>query len=333
MLGPRAINKEKLDAEGQWSTNHIILGLSYDTASLTVTLPESKRAGARVLFDAVLLDRGSAKIGVDATRQIRGCMEHFKSTSAIWRLLTSPVDKLLSYADEIGEWITCPKKELCDNFRWSVYAIGGFMKTEEQWRRLFTGNMNRLLNPADRLSLKCEKGPFIWISTDATLDWASGISWGDKRCFRFKVSEIKDALCISPDTELGIGACEMLAALISIMIWSDYNGVKRHIILRTDNQNVLAWLSKNRTTDGFLNRILLSMIEHLLACNIEVRPRYIRSPHNHSADGLTMWADEEVALWIHNVRVECEAHPIERLQTIVGRMSRHMILGHLHSWG
>lgn len=90
ILGPKAINKDKLDAEGEWSDNHIILGLSCDTTSMTVALPESKRAGARV-FDAVLLGRDSARIGANAIQKVRGCMERFKSTSATWRLLTSPV--------------------------------------------------------------------------------------------------------------------------------------------------------------------------------------------------------------------------------------------------
>ena len=125
------------------------------------------------------------------------------------------------------------------------------MKTEEQWKRLFTGNMNRLLTPAERLSLKCEKGSFIWISTDATLEWIRCISWRDKRCFRFGFIDVKEALGISTDTELGIGACEMLAAVISTMIWSDYRGRQRHIILCTDNQNVLAWLTTIALRTGF----------------------------------------------------------------------------------
>ena len=105
-----------MEEEGQWSTSHIILGLVYDTSSLKITLPESNRAGARVLFDSILAERGSTRIGVNTLQQIRGCMEHFKSTSAIWRLLTSPLEKLLTYADEIGEWITCPKEELWGGF-------------------------------------------------------------------------------------------------------------------------------------------------------------------------------------------------------------------------
>lgn len=53
-LGHTALDKTKMSDEGQWSTSHIILGLPYDTESLRVTLPESKRAGARVLFDSIL---------------------------------------------------------------------------------------------------------------------------------------------------------------------------------------------------------------------------------------------------------------------------------------
>ena len=59
------------------------------------------------------------------------------------------------------------------------------------------------------------------------------------------------------------------------------------------------------------------MIEHLLVCNIEVFPFYIRSAHNHSADGLTRWAEEEVAEWLHEARMECEALPIEWLRTVL----------------
>ena len=160
LLGPKALNEDKKDVEGQWSTSHIILGLVYDTESMTVTLPEAKRAGARVLFGDILNHRYFTRLGVKVLQQIRGRMGHFKSTSAVWGLLTSPVDKLLTYADEIGERISCPKRELWGNFWWSIYAVEGFMNSDKLWQRLFTGNMTRLLTPPGTAIYEMRRGIF-----------------------------------------------------------------------------------------------------------------------------------------------------------------------------
>ena len=164
------------------------------------------------------------------------------------------------------------RKNYGGDFWWPMYAAEEFMSSEEEWRKLFTGGMNRLLTPSGRLSLKCETGSSIWLPNDATLGWIGGISWHDRRCFRAKVSDIKQILGVQPEVEWGIGACEMIATVIAIMIGSLYRDMKRHIILRTDNQNVTEWISKAKTTDGFPNRILRRLIAHLLGQGIDVFP-------------------------------------------------------------
>lgn len=75
---------------------------------------------------------------------------------------------------------------------------------------------------------------------------------------------------------------------------------------------------QGKTTYGFPNRILRRLIDHPLDQWIEVFSSYIRSEHNPSADGLTRWADEEVAIWLHKVRMESDALPIERLRPPIG---------------
>ena len=92
------------------------------------------------------------------------------------------------------------------------------------WQHLFTGDMNRLLTPPERLALKCETGSFICVSTDATLEWIGGISWRGRQYFRASISEVKKILRVQPENVRSIGACETIAAVIAIMIWSLRNG-------------------------------------------------------------------------------------------------------------
>ena len=219
LLGPQVLNQSKMEEEGQWPTSHIILGLWYNTESLTVAIPEATRAGARVLFDSILADRGAARLGATSLQQIRGWAEHFKSTNAIWRLLTSPVGNLLTYGDEIGGWISCPVEEFRRNFRRPMYAVDGFMTSETDRKQLSKGNMSRLLTPAGRLSLKCETGSFIRFSADATLERVGGISWHGRQFPRAGISDVAQILGAYPKTEWGIGSCEMMGAFVAITIW------------------------------------------------------------------------------------------------------------------
>ena len=47
-----------------------------------------------------------------------------------------------------------------------------------------------------------------------------------------------------------------------------------------------------------------------------ILPEYSMA-YNHSPDGLTGWTDEDVSGWLHSVRMDCEALPVEWFRDII----------------
>ena len=103
---------------------------------------------------------------------------------------------------------------------------------------LIRRKMLRMVKPEGRLSLKLEEELYVWITADATLEWISGVSWRDKQFFRVRVSDCLSFFPSLIDEPFRIAECELLAAVFAIMLWSKVDGVRRHIILRTDNKSV-----------------------------------------------------------------------------------------------
>ena len=71
LLGPKALNMDKLQEEGRWRNAHTMLGFDIDSESQRITLPEAKVAGGRVLFDQLGEKAGPRALEVVTHQQIR----------------------------------------------------------------------------------------------------------------------------------------------------------------------------------------------------------------------------------------------------------------------
>ena len=104
--------------------------------------------------------------------------------------------------------------------------------------------------------------------------------------------------------QLVIGECELAVAVIAILLWGLREGPPRIIILRTDSINFFQWFESAKShglvTSKLLRRILRWCIEH----QVEVIPRYVRSAHNVSADGLTRWSQYACDQWCFNNKIQ-----------------------------
>ena len=250
LLGPTAINLDKLGEEGIWKQIHVILGFVFYTSNMTITLPEAKIASAQTLIEGILQWKNSQVMLIKAAQQLRGCMEHFSTTNQIWKILSTPVDELLTYTDENNEWASCPHAEIWTSFWHSMSVLETCMEADQSWRALFHGSLFRLLPLHERLALKMEVQPFVWVTVDATLEYIGGVSWHGNECFRMSATECKRICGLGSDIVLKIGECEMLAAALAIVIWGIKDGVTRNIILCADNRNVLHWMKKGKAKQG-----------------------------------------------------------------------------------
>ena len=187
LLGRHAINLEKLEEEeeGRWGGSHTMLGFDINSRLLTISLPDAKIAGARVLFEKLFETRGFRTLEVITLQQIRGHVEHFKAPNALWEFLTRPIDLLLGYTDETAVWVNCPVQEVWVAFWDSMGIIFEQLTSDTQWRRMFHGTLIRLLTPGQRLSVHLDRisprfapDAFTWVSVGATLSTLGGLSCG-----------------------------------------------------------------------------------------------------------------------------------------------------------
>ena len=232
-----------------------MLGFDINSELLHITLPGDKIAGARVLSDQMLGNVGSGAIEVATLQQIRGHIEHFRASNAIWRFLTGPIDFSLRYTDERAIWANFPVPEVWISFRNSTSIIFCIMESESMWRKIPQGSLIRPLTPEQRLSIRLDRvsprflpDRFVWVSVGATLDTAGGVSrgggGGGAEFFR---APTRDILPFSRPPESGgplIGECELEESAIAILARA--GGGRRNIALRTDNQNVLSWVENAR---------------------------------------------------------------------------------------
>ena len=82
---------------------------------------------------------------------------------------------------------------------------------------------------------------------------------------------------------------------MAISTWS--HGGRRHVALRTDNQNVLSRVGNAMAHSPAASRILRNADQLRLYNKVDVSPAYVRSGRNLFSDGLTRWTQGEVDRW------------------------------------
>ena len=229
-------------------------------------------------------------------QQLRGHIEHFQSTSLVWRFVKHPADLLLGCSDETGLYIRCPDPIVWRMFWDTMDLIWVFHQDEREWRKLFMGKLVRLLPPEERLPIPSQRENAIWLSVDATLSYVAGISWKDKEAFRFPTSIIQDLIGI-PTYPVVIGECELTSAVLAIVLWGLRGTRSRIVILCTDNINVFQWLDSAKSHGLVTSPLLRLLLQWCIEMGVEIIPHYIRSAHNVAADSLTRWSQYECEQW------------------------------------
>ena len=96
--------------------------------------------------------------------------------------------------------------------------------------------------------------------------------------------------------------CELVAAVLAVLLWGICAGNTRLIILRTDNMHVSHWLNGAKSRNVFACRLLRRILAWCVMEGVGIIPRYVRSGRNITADGLTRWIDEECEEWGYSNR-------------------------------
>ena len=72
VLGEEALNEEKMDEEGEWAEEHIVLGYRANVQTMTIALPGPKREGAKVLVWGEAFDYRNQVMTAKTLQTLRG---------------------------------------------------------------------------------------------------------------------------------------------------------------------------------------------------------------------------------------------------------------------
>ena len=111
-LGDDCVNREKAELEGMWPTELSILRFILDTARMAISVPAVKLDSASLSALSAEFESPFHRLNIKSLQILRGLMTHLLNAAIFWRSCVQPVDALLSFPDENGEYAAFPDPEL-----------------------------------------------------------------------------------------------------------------------------------------------------------------------------------------------------------------------------
>ena len=167
-LGQTGISKKKLDIEGQWATELVLLGFHVNLHTNLISLPNPKITGAYNLINTRVLNYGNCVVSTHDIQELRGCINHWPNTGRIWKWLIPPANRLLTYGDSAGLWVRCNDLDKWTAFWNVVQFIRDIVGCEDNWPRLFSGVFTECIGVVRELTLPDTEREIQWFSGDAT---------------------------------------------------------------------------------------------------------------------------------------------------------------------
>ena len=116
LLGLTGISERKRRIERQWAPELVLLGFHIDLVRDSISMPNPKIAGDADILSSPVFDTGNYVLGIRDAQELRGCINHWAYTGRVWLWLTPPINKMLSYADNVGLWVRCDDPEKWTSF-------------------------------------------------------------------------------------------------------------------------------------------------------------------------------------------------------------------------
>ena len=188
IMGPTAISTKKLELEGTWENELVLLGYHVNLQSDVISLPDPKVVGAYNLIHQSVFNPGNYTIPLQSMQELRGCLNRWSSTNRLWRWLVEPVNQLLGQTDTGLQWIRSSNSEKWLAFWHVIQFLREVAVDETDWKSLFVGVFSELVGVYAEMSLPNDNRRCIWFSGGATPTCFAGINWSTREFF-----------CESPD--------------------------------------------------------------------------------------------------------------------------------------
>ena len=169
-----------------------------------------------------------------------------------------------------------------------------FVESDDMLRSRSVREIVRLLQHAERLTLRGESHKFARASDDATLTRASGFSWRNYEFYAVDLHRLGGHFLRNDADYLHIGIWELIAGVLAVLICYIGDSETRCAIFRTANVNLFTWSGKSRPRQGVMCRASRAFLHRRILSNVEAIPRCIRIGHNRVEDGVTILGAEEI---------------------------------------
>ena len=177
LLGPGAVNADKIQLEGQWGSTHILSGYEVNVDEMTIKLPKPKRMDAWGKINSPLLNPGNRVVTVKIVQEIRGLLNHWRYTNKFWNYVVSPANAMLAYADSTETWIRCDNDQVWMAFWNLVSHVREIGSSTETWNSLFGGKLEGAISIPKRIGRPRGTSAVIWATGDAVLEKFAAINW------------------------------------------------------------------------------------------------------------------------------------------------------------
>lgn len=306
MLGKEAVNVEKDALEGSFKSEQTIWGLTMNTKTNQVLLPER-----RILKGAHLLAEPSFDVGSKALCLRK--LQQFRGIATGWAVVVKSLKNELKAADVFltsgdGALPVRPrargyrdeKKAAEDAWQdlWELFEVCRWLcARSETWGRSFGATLEELLEARERLALPQGPQQAVFVSADATKKVVGAIDWTYHKAARMKQEDVGPWLnsVVEDETDeegIRIHITELLAIVaFASRRCEDWAG--KVVIYAGDNKVVRQWID-NRQSGSRAGRLLLRALAMCeMRYGFEVIAGWWRTFHNVDSDFITRCSEQE----------------------------------------
>eukprot|EP00971_Amphidinium_carterae_P224535 4454252-Amphidinium_carterae.1 len=296
LLGEGAINQEKVVLEGAYSHEATVWGLTMNTHTGTIGLPEQRLLKGAHLLALPVYSTGNYEITLKDLQKLRGTAQSWTPVLPGLRLVLRAIDVFLkptepdAFVQPSSDW---PVHDAWTQL-WSAFDLLKLLVARpELWKERFVTSMTRLLTVSEQLGLPGAAKHARVISSDATPEIHGAVDWTARLVTRQSVEKFMECLTRQGEEARIIIAVAELLGLVAMAATLGHTWRHELIIYIGDNTNVVQWL-KSRAPRNKLAQMLMKTLMCLeVKEKFVVHAYYVRTYHNSTADWLTRCTQEE----------------------------------------
>ena len=301
MLGKEAVNEEKDALEGSFKSEQTIWGLTMNTETNQVALPER-----RILKGAHLLDAGNKGLCLRQLQQFRGI-------ATGWAVVVKGLKNELKAADIFltsgdGALPVRPRergyrdeqkarKDAWEDL-WELFEVCRWLcARSETWGRSFGSTLEELLDAKERLALPQGPQHAVFVSADATKRVIGAIDWTYGKASRMRQEEIGPWLASVVEGEadeegIRIHVTEMLA-IVSFASRRCEEWAGKVVIYAGDNKVVRQWIDRRQSGSRAGRLLLRALAMCEMKYGFEIIAGWWRTFHNVDSDFITRCSEDQ----------------------------------------